>query len=109
MERSALRVMIDRPDAVIAEERWENAFQDFAISDHVRNAAGYAKIVFEHGEGAIGQTHEISAADADVDITRDVEAAHFTAKMLATVEEIARNNFVGKNAALVIDVAQKKI
>ena len=101
--------MIDGPNAVIAEQGWENALQYFAVGDHVGNAAGNAQIILEHGEAAVGKTHEISAAHADVDVAGDIEAAHFAAEMLATVKQIARNDFVGENSALVINVAQKEI
>ena len=51
-----LRIMIDGPDAVILKHGGENALQNFAIGQHVGNAAGHAQIVFQDGEAAIGQT-----------------------------------------------------
>ena len=101
--------MIDGPDAVVAEKRGENALEHFAIRQHVRDAAGHAKIVFEHGESAVGQTDQIGAADADVDIARNVEAAHFSAEVLAAIDEFARDDAFREDAAFVIDVAEKMI
>jgi len=102
-------VMIDRPDAVVTEERRENTLENLAIRDHVRNAAGDAKIVFKDSESAVGKADEIGAADADVDVARNVESAHLAAEVLAAVDKIARNDFVRQDAPFVIHVAQEKI
>ena len=101
--------MVDGPDAVVAEHRGEDALEDFAIGQHVGNAAGHAQVVFEDGEAAIGQAHKVGAADADVNVARDVEAAHFAAEVLAAVDQVARDDAFGKDAAFVIDVAEEEI
>jgi len=101
--------MVDRPDAVVTEERGENALENLAIGDHIRDAAGNAKIVFKDSESAVGKADEIGAADADVDVARNVESAHLAAKVLAAVDQIAGNGFVREDAPFVIDVAQEKI
>ena len=81
--QQSLRVVIDGANAVVAEKRGKNPFQNFAVGEHVRDAAGDAKIVFEHGETAIGKAHEIGAADADIYSTRDIETAHLAAEVAA--------------------------
>ena len=103
-----LRIVIDGPDAVVAKQGREDALQHFAVRQHVGDAAGHAQIVFEHGEAAVGQADQIGAADADVDVARDVEAAHFAAEMAAAIDEFAGDDAVGEDAAFVIDVAGGK-
>ena len=109
MASSALRIVVDGPDAVVAKQRGEDALENLAIGQHVGNAAGDAQIVFENGEAAIGKANQIGAADADVDVAWNIEATHFAAEMLAAVDQFARDDVVGEDAAFVIDVAQEKI
>ena len=101
--------MVDGPDAVVLKHRREDALENFAVRQHVGNAAGDAEIVFEDGEVAVGHADEIGAADADVDVARDVEAAHFAAEMFTGINEFAGNDAFGEDAAFVINVAEEKI
>src|SRR5262245_45803945 len=59
-----LRVMVNGPNAVIAEKRRENALKNFAVGQHVGDAARNPQIVLENGEFAVGQANEIGAAYA---------------------------------------------
>jgi hypothetical protein len=45
------------------------------------------------------QPHQIRPADADVNIARYIQPAHFTAEVFAAVNQTARHNAVRKNAA----------
>ena len=101
--------MIDRGDTVIAEERGENLLQDFPVRQHVRYAAGHAEVVFEHGKTAVGQTHKIGAADADVDSAGNRESAHFTTEVTATVHQFARDNTIHQDPSVVIDVFEEEV
>ncbi len=105
----SLWVVVDGPDAVILKHRGEHTLQNFAVRQHVGDAAGDAEIIFEDGEAAVRQTHEIGAADADVNIARDINAAHFAAEMFAAVDQFARNDAFGEDPAFVVDVTQEKI
>src|SRR5205809_1259672 len=101
--------MINWADAVDLEQSRENALQNFAIGQHVGDTAGDAQIVFENSKAAVGQSHQVGAADADVDAARDRQAAHLATKMFAAEDQFARHNAIGQNAALMVDVLQKKI
>src|SRR6266496_3082264 len=89
--------MINWADAVDLEQSWENALQHFAIGQHVGNAAGYAQIVFKHGKAAIWQSHQVGAANADVNAARDRQSVHLAAEMFAAEDELTRNHAVGEN------------
>src|ERR1043166_7235408 len=99
--------MINGEDTVIAEERGEDALENLAVGQHVGNATGNAQVVFEYGELAVRQTDEIGTADADVNIARDIEAAHLSAEVSAAVDQLAGNHALGEDAAFVIDVAEE--
>src|SRR5438445_4125088 len=101
--------MIDRPNAVIAEQGGKNSFQHFAVGEHVRHAARHAKIVFEYRKRAVRYPNQVGTADTDVNIAGNIRAAHLPAKMLAAVNKFPRHNAFGKNPSLVINIPQKKI
>ena len=102
-------VVIHRPHAIVPKQRGEHTLQHLAVRQHVRHAAGHAKIVFQHGKLAVRQPHQIGAANAHVDVAWHIDATHFAPEMLATVNEFAGNDFVGENSAFVINIAQKQI
>ena len=104
-----LRVVIDRADAVVAEESGEDLFQNLAVRQHVGDAARHAEIIFEHGEAAIGEADEVGAADADVDSSRYGQAAHFATEMAATVDEFARDDAIGEDAAAMVDIFEEEV
>src|SRR5258708_4480041 len=101
--------MIDGGDTVSPEHGGKNFLQDFAICQHVGDAAGHAEIVFEHGEAAIWQSHQVGAADADVNSTWNGDTAHLPAEMAATVNQFARYDAIGQNPPAVGYVFQEEI
>src|ERR1700683_4673999 len=101
--------MIDGADAVVAKESGKYALEDFAIGEHVGNAAGDAQIVFEAHEVSLGQARQVGAANADIDIARDAETAHLAAEMTATVNQFAGHDPGGQDFAVVIDVFEEEI
>src|SRR5271168_2167586 len=101
--------MIDGTNTVVAKESGKYALQDFAIGEHVGNAAGHSQIVFEDHEVAIGEARQVGAANADIDIARDAETAHFAAEVTATVNQFARHYSGGQDFAVVIDVFEEEI
>src|SRR5882724_1502876 len=96
--------MVDGGDTVVPEERGKNFLQDFAIRQHVGDAAGYAEIVFEHGEAAIWQSHQVGAADADVNSTWNSDTAHLAAEVAATVNQLSGHDSIGQNPSAVVYV-----
>ena len=101
--------MIDWGNAIIAEERREDFFQNPPVGQHVGDATGDAEIVFEHGKAAIGKADQIGATDADVDSARDVEAAHLAPEVAAGVDEFLGDDPVGEDFSGVVNVFEKQI
>src|ERR1035437_3321478 len=92
-----LRVVLDGPHAVALKELWEGPLHHAAVGEHVANAGGNAQVVFEDDKLAGVEAEQVGAHDSDVDIARDLEAAHLTPVVLATVDEIAWDDAVGED------------
>jgi hypothetical protein len=60
-------------------------------------------------EDPVWKTHQVGAAYADIDVSRNIQAAHFTAEVFATVQEFSGNHLVGKDAPFMVDVPKKKV
>src|SRR5579864_129181 len=99
--------MIDGANSVIAKESGKYPLQDFSISEHVRNAAGNPQVVFEDRKTPIGQARQIGATEAYINVARDAEAAHLTAKVPATVDKSARHDPRCKYSAVIVDIFQE--
>ena len=104
-----LRIVLDGPHAVAREKLRKGALHHAAVGEHVADARGHAQIVFEHHELAGVQAQQIGADDGDVDVARHLQAAHLAPVVLATVDQLARNDAVGEDFGVGVDVAQKKI
>ncbi len=101
--------MLDGPHAVAREELREGALHDAAVGEHVAHAGGHAQVVFEHDEFAVVEAQQIGADDRDVDVARHLQAAHLAAVVLATVDELARNDAVVEDFGVGVDVAQEEV
>ena len=107
--KQKLGIVLDGPDAVTVEELRESALHDAAIGEHVTDAGRDAQIVFKHDEVAGVQAQQIGTHDGDVDIARDLQAAHLTAIVLAAVDELAGDDSVVEDFGVGVDVAQEVI
>ena len=104
-----LPVLRDRADLVAIEEPRHHALGDLAVGEHVRHAARHAQVVFEDDEPAVFQADEIAARHRHVDVAVHADAAHLAAEVLAAVEQLPRNDALGEDPALVIDVLQEQV
>ena len=87
----------------------EDALHRLAIFQHVGNAGGTARVVFEHEIIAIAIAHQIGAADVDVDIFRHIEVHELRPKMCRFPDDLLRNDAIAQNVLRVINVVQKQI
>ena len=58
---------------------------------------------------AAGQADQVRPDHGDVNIARHLQPAHLSPEMPAAVNDFAGHGAIGKNAAFVINVAQKQI
>src|ERR1700730_14708197 len=96
--------MIDGANSIVAKESGKYPLQDFTISEHVGNATGNPQVVFEDHKTPVGQARQIGATEAYINIARDPEAAHLTAKVAATVDKSARDDPRSKYSAVIVDI-----
>src|SRR5258708_36380856 len=101
--------MLDRRNAVIAEEGGEDFLQQLAIRQHVGDAARYPTIVFQHGEAAVWKPHQVGATDADVNPARDSQIAHFAPEVAATVYQFPRYDAIRENLSAMVNVLEEQI
>ena len=53
--------------------------------EHVGHAARHAQVVFEHGEPAVGEAHQVGTHHVYVDVARHLDAAHLAAEVMRQV------------------------
>ena len=109
VERSRLAVMVDGHYPAALIQNREHAFHDLAPGQHVGHAAWHAKIVLEHDEPAVGPADEIGPDHRQIAALRHVHATHLAAIVPARVDNLARDDLVRQDAALMINVLQKQI
>ena len=104
-----LRVLLDRLDLVAGEELGKDALHHAPVGEHVAHARRHAQVVFEHDEVAVLHADEVGAAHGHVHVSRHLQPDHLAAKVFAAINDLARHDTVGENAAFVVDVAQKHV
>jgi len=101
--------VLDGAHAATVKELREGALHHPAVCQHVADAGGYAEIVFQDDEFACVEAQQIGTDHGDVDVARDLEAAHLAAVVLATVDQLARHDAVGEDFGVGVDVAQEGV
>ncbi len=104
-----LSVLRDRTDLIAIEQARHHALGHLAVGEHVRDAARHAQVVLEDDEAAVLQADEVAARDRHVDVAVHADAAHLAAEVPAAVEQLARDDALGEDAALVVDVLQEQV
>ena len=69
-----LRVVVDRPHAVLVEEAGQQARHRDAVLEHVGDPRRRADVVLEHLPRAVGVAHEVAAGDVAVDAAGRADA-----------------------------------
>ena len=104
-----LAVLFDRQHAATAEQQGKELLHDDAVGQHVGSAARHAQIVFQDDELAVGQAHDVRAHDGHVDVAGHVQAPHLPPELFAAIDDLPRNNPIGENVPLVVNVAEKHV
>src|SRR5580658_2302121 len=101
--------MIDGGNSVVAEECGKNLLQNFAVRQHVGDAARNPKIIFENREAPVWKPHEVCAADADVNPPRHRQASHLAPEVAATVDQFSGYDAIRQNPSPMVDVLQEHV
>src|SRR5438874_3994249 len=104
-----LAVIFHRPDPVLGKEIWKNTAHDLPVLNDVGNARRAARVIFENKKIAVAITHQIGAANVDVNVLRDAEVHELRPEMSRLPDVILGNHAIAQNRLAVIDVVQKEI
>ena len=104
-----LRVVLDGPHAIAVEELRKGALHDAAVGEHVAHAGGHAQVVFQHHELAVVEAEQVGADHRNVDVARHLHAAHLAAKVLAAIDQVARDDAVVEDFGFGVDIAEEEI
>src|SRR5215471_5987128 len=81
----------------------------FAAYEHIGYAAGNADIVFQDHELAGRHADQIRARYRDIHVLANGKSPHLSPEMLTAIDHVPRDDAVGKDTALVINVLEKEI
>src|SRR5947199_3761079 len=101
--------MTDWPHTITIYQRRKHTLHDFAIGEHIRNTTGHTQIILQHRKLPVGKPHQICSHNGNIAIMQHMPATHLTTEMLTAIDKRARNNSIGENMLLVIDIFEKKI
>ena len=93
-------IILDRRDAVAREQLRKQPQHDLAVLQHVGDAGGRARIVFEHVEGLGIDPHDVDAGDVHVDVVRHLLAVHLRAEHRILEHEVFRHDAGAQDSRL---------
>ncbi len=103
------RVVVDRADAVVVEQRREDPLQRLAALEHVADARRRAQVVLQHEVAAVAVANQVDAADVRVDATGNVEADHLAAEVARAEDELGRDDAGLEDLLAVVDVGEEEV
>jgi len=81
----------------------------FAIFQHVGDAGGRARIVFQHHELVFGRAHEVDADDVAVDAARRVDPHHLRHESRILDDELFRHDTGFENFLAMVNVVHEGV
>ena len=104
-----LRVVIDRPDAVVLEELRHQARHRHAVLQHVGDARRRADVVLQDLPRAVGVADEVAAGDVAVDAARRAHAVRGASEVRAADDQPPGHDAGPDDLALVVDVVDEAV
>ena len=106
---SSSGIVLDRRDAMAREQFGEKPHHDFAVLQHVGDAGGRARIVFEHVECLGIDAHDVDAGNMHVDIVRHFLPAHLGTERRIAEDQIVRHDAGAQDFARAVDVLDEGV
>ena len=103
------RVVIDRPHAVVLEQRRQQARHRPPVLEHVGDAGRRAHVVLQHLPRAVGVAHEIAPAHVAVDAAGRADAVRGAGEGGAGDDQLPRHLAVVDDLARVVDVIDEVV
>src|SRR5947209_14031955 len=104
-----LAVIFHWPDPMLGEKIGKNTAHDLPILNDIGDAGRAAGVVLQHQKIAIPIAHQISTANVDVNILRDVEMHELRPETGRLPDVILGNHAIAQNRLTVINVVQEEI
>jgi hypothetical protein len=102
-------VVVDRADAVGAEQAGQQARHRDAVLEHVRDPARRADVVLEHLPRAVGVAHEVAAGDVAVDAAGRADPVRGAGERGARDDQLPRHDPLVHDLARVVDVVDERV
>ena len=104
-----LRVVVDRPHAVLVEEAGQQARHRDAVLQHVGDPRRRADVVLEHLPRAVRVAHEVAAGDVAVDAAGRADAVRGAGEVAAADDQPPRHDPRADDLARVVDVVDEAV
>ena len=102
-------VIVDWAQADVVEQVGKGAQHHVAVLDDVADPRRGAGIVFEHEKGAVFVAHDVGAADVDIGLVRQVDAAHVGPVVRVAEDQVGRDDAVRQHVLVVVDVVEQQV
>ena len=102
-------VVFDRADAIAAEQIREKMHHGFAVFQHVGNAGGRARIVFQNHEIVFARADDVDTDNVAVDAARWIDADHFWHERAVLNDQLVRDKSRLQDFLTVVDVIHESV
>ena len=94
---------------MLREQLREQPHHDLAVLQHVGDAGGRARVVFQHIEGVGVVAHDVDAGDVQVDVVRHLLAVHLRAEHRVLEHQIFRHDAGAQHFTLAVDILEIEV
>ena len=102
-------VIVDRAQADLVEQIGKGAQHHVPVLDDIADARGCARVVLEHEECAALVADDVGAADIDIGLVWQIDAAHQRTIVAVAEDQIGRHHAVAQQVLLVVDVVEQQV
>ena len=107
--QQVVRVILDRPHPVGAEQVGQHPLHHLPVLQHVADARRRAAVVLQHEVGPGVVPDQVRPADVDVHVPRHVDAEHLPAEHLRPVDQLGRDHLLLEDPLAVVDVLAEQV
>src|ERR1022692_979141 len=104
-----LAILLDGPHTAFSKQRRKDLLHHLAAGQHIRDAAGNAQIVLENHKPAIWHADQVGSRHADINVARNSYTLHLAPEVFAGVDDLAGDDPVLHDAAVMINVGEKQV
>ncbi len=102
-------VIVDRTQTNVVEQIGKGAQHHVPVLDDIADARGCARVVLEHQERAALVAHDVSAANVDIGLVRQIDAAHQRAVVVVAEDQLGRDHAVAQHMLIMVNVVEQQV